>query len=251
MSFVRRVVTNFRLSFSASRKLRRDLEKLSLEVAGVRSEVSELRGGSAHSPGINLDSPLVWLMVTQATDVGAAGRRLNIVRWGSLTYPAYAESSKYELDEDDEQVYLIETDATMPCIFLGARVLCVNTRLYGQGDEPAKGLYRPIAGELFGFYARLGDRNEFGTYPWTQVSPLPEEIPHPDLYTDESDPLGLGVLGPAVPFDSLAYDPSVLQRFDFSGGKVFMFTNRGLNPGFRFIGGEEPLHGPCEEVVAA
>lgn len=250
MSFIRQVVTNFRLSFDRSRRLSRRLDDFELRQAALERQLGQLQGGSAHSPGLNFDPPMVWLTITQAADVGAAGRRLNLVRWGNVSFPAYFEHSMFEIDADDEQLYLIEIDATMPCFFLGARVLCVFTRLLGQGDYPGKGLYRPIAGELFGFYARLGDRDENGHYPWTQVSPLPEEIPHPDLYTDESDPLGLGALGPAVPFDSIAYDPAVLERFDFSGAKVFMLFNRGLNPGFMFLGGEEPQHSSCQgEVV--
>lgn len=247
MSLIRRIVTNFDLTFKSNRKLRRDVNDLKLELSGLRSQVSELQGGSAHSPGLNLDSPLVWLLITQIAEVGAAGRRLNLVRWGSTEYSEYAEHSKFEIDEDDEQLYLIETDATMPLVFVGARVLCVNTRLYSQGDDPAKALYRPIAGEVFGFYVRLFDPDENDRYPWKQVWPISHIVEnHPDHYTDETVPVvGGPMLGVAEPFERHAYDPAITERHrNYANAKVFL-QFRSAAGFLSFNGVEEPEYVVC------
>ena len=266
MSLIRRIVTNFDLAFKSTRKLRKDLNDLQLEVSGLRSQISELQGGSAHSPGLNLDSPLIFLKITEIAEVGAAGRRLNIVPWNSLPYPPenpgdpagpamayeeFGEHSAFVVDKDDTQLYLIETDATMPLVFVGARVLCVNTRLLSQGDEPAKAHYRPIAGEVFGFYVQLGDPDGNDRYPWKQVWPISHQVEgHPDHYTDETEPLGvgMGMLGLAQPFERIAHDTQITVRHrNYANRKVFLFQKAPPLSGgfFEFNGYEEPEYVVC------
>lgn len=250
MSWISQVTTNFRIGFGRTRRNRRDIDELRAEIAALRQQLGQLAGGSAHHPGLNLDPPMVWLMITQVSDVGASGRRLNPVKWGSTEYTEYAGHTVFELDEDDTVEYLIDIDATMPLFFVGARVLCIHTRLFPQGDYPARGLYYPIAGEVFGFWVQLGEADGSDRYPWKQVSPVPTSVPYPRLYTDESEPLGMGTgaLGKAEPIEREAYDPAItLRHRAYENRKVFLSQKAPPLEGgwFQFHGYEEPEYLVC------
>ena len=250
MSLIRQIVTTFGITFDRTRKLRKDLEDLRIQQAQLRQQFGQLTGGSAHHPGLNLDPPLVWLVITQVSDVGASGRRLNLVPWNSMEYSEYAGHTVFEIDEDDEVEYLIDIDATMPLFFVGARVLCIHTRLFPQGEYPARGLYYPIAGEVFGFYVQLGEADGNNRYPWKQVSPVPDGVPYPRLYTDESEPLGTGtgMLGKAEPIERVAYDPAItLRHRSYENRKVFLIQQAPPLAGgyFQFNGYEEPEYLVC------
>lgn len=258
MSYVSQVGSAFRNIFDRSRKHSKRIDDLEKRVSIAEQQIGQTQGGSAHSPGLNLDAPPVWLKITEFSEIGAAGRRLNIVPWGSLAYPddggpapayaAYAQHSVFVVDEDDEVPYLIETDASMPLVFIGARVLCMQTRLFSQGDYPAKALYRPIAGEVFGFYVQLGDGDGSHRYPWKQVWPISHLVEgHPDHYTDATVPeVGVPILGKAEPIERVTYDAAVTDRHrNYANQKMFLCRRDPASGRFQFNGFEEPVYESC------
>lgn len=236
--------------FDSRRKFAADLEAMRVRLETVENSL-RLVGGSAHTPGLNVDAPLVLIQISVPENIGIYQGRQVIIETGGVDAGSLILGKIADVEEDAE-LYQVEPSPWCPHIFHDSINLCMMAYSTPHPTDPTLpdiAVYRAIAGEGAGFAARITgapeDSIDGPLYPWQQLW-----VHEDDALSDTYIGFNGQPLGKARMLSAAAFDPQITAdriAYPATGIQVWMRARQYYGE-FVFSAYAEGVHRGCPIV---